>query len=68
VNTSIPGVYILEYKKTDIAGNTSNIISRTITVVDTTAPVVILNGSSALTLEAGSSFLDPGALWTDIVD
>ena len=68
VNISTPGVYILEYKKTDIAGNISNIISRSVTVVDTTIPLVTLNGLATLSLEAGSSFSDSGAVWTDIVD
>ena len=32
LNTSIAGVYVLSYKKTDIAGNMSNTVTRTVTV------------------------------------
>jgi hypothetical protein len=43
VNTALTGSYILQYSKTDTAGNSSILVSRTVTViagVDTTAPVV----------------------------
>lgn len=43
VNTSLTGSYILQYTKTDTAGNISTPVSRTVTVIsgiDTTAPIV----------------------------
>jgi hypothetical protein len=43
VNTALTGSYILQYSKTDTAGNMSILISRTVTViawVDTTAPII----------------------------
>ena len=63
----IPGINFISYSVTDTAGN-SNSTTRSITVVDTTAPVLLLNGSSSITLEAGGLFLDPNATWSDIVD
>jgi Domain of unknown function (DUF5011) len=64
----VPGVYTLTYKKTDTAGNISNTVTRTVIIVDTTIPTVTLNGLSLITIQAGSSFSEPGATWTDIVD
>jgi hypothetical protein len=37
-------------------------------VSDTTGPIVSLNGSNSLTIEAGSSFAEAGANWTDVFD
>jgi len=37
VNMSVPGIYVLYYTYTDGAGNTGNIVTRTVTVV--AAPV-----------------------------
>ena len=37
-------------------------------VVDTTAPVVTLSGSSPVTILSGSVFTDEGATWSDAVD
>jgi ribosomal protein L35AE/L33A len=58
VNMQVLGTYVIEYRKVDSSSNTSNILSRTVTVVDTTAPKVILNGASTITIEAGSSFAE----------
>ena len=33
VNVNTPGTYILQYKKIDAAGNVSNIVTRTVTVI-----------------------------------
>ena len=43
-------------------------MTRTITVQDTTPPLVTLVGSSLITLTVGSPFTDPGASWSDAVD
>ncbi len=51
---------------TDAAGNIVN--GRfTVTVVDTTPPVLTLNGNNPMTLECHSGFIDPGATASDIV-
>jgi hypothetical protein len=44
------------------------IITRTVTVVDLTPPVVVLIGASSIVVSAGNTFTDPGATWTDNVD
>jgi surface protein len=68
VNPDLPGTYILTYSYTDAAGNVAEEIARTVTVVDTTAPVITLNGDDFITLEAGDEYIDLNATWVDIVD
>ncbi len=71
VDTSTLGTYTLEYYYTDVAGNLSNSVTRTVTVVsapDTTPPVVTLSGSASMTIAHNSIFSDPGAIWTDNFD
>ena len=57
VDTSNPGTYTVTYTCTDSSGNGST-ISRTVTVVDTTDPVIIINGSSELTITAGTTYTE----------
>jgi|GEM_PF-6855175 len=40
----VPATYTLTYSKADTSGNTGS-NSRTVTVIDTTPPGIILNGS-----------------------
>ena len=68
VNHLVPGIYQITYSFTDSSGNAAQQIVRTINVVDTTPPVITLIGDSNVTIEAGLSFNDQGAIWTDIVD
>ncbi|EGW53319.1 beta strand repeat-containing protein [Candidatus Endoriftia persephonae] len=69
VNSSLVGSYSLSYNVSDAAGNAATTVTRTVNVVDTTAPVIALNGGSPLVLEAGTTpFSDPGAIATDNVD
>ncbi len=51
---------------TDNAGNTAT-GSFTVTVRDTTPPLVTLNGAATMTIEMGSAFIDPGATAADAV-
>jgi hypothetical protein len=67
VNLQIPGSYTLTYTKVDLSGNIGT-GSRTVNVVDTTAPTLTLSGSTPVNLIVGSPFVDDGASWTDIVD
>ena len=67
VNTSQVGSYQITYSATDNAGRTGSAI-RTVNVVDTTAPVVTLNGASEITHECGFPFVDPGATANDTCD
>ena len=62
------GTYVLNYNYTDQAGNVADKVIRTINVVDTTAPVISLNGSSIISHEAGSEYLDEYAIWTDLIN
>ncbi|MET0626560.1 MAG: PxKF domain-containing protein [Pyrinomonadaceae bacterium] len=64
VNVNVVGSYTLTYSATDASGNTGT-ATRTVNVVDTTAPVVTLNGANPLTVVKGSVFVDPGATATD---
>ncbi|MBI3233114.1 MAG: DUF5011 domain-containing protein [Bacteroidetes bacterium] len=59
VNTSVLGVYTKSYEACDPNGNCT-IIKRTITVGDTTRPVVTIAGNNPMTMTVGTSFTDPG--------
>lgn len=62
------GVFTIEYRAEDAAGNHAPLITRTVTVEDTTAPVVTLNGPATVEIEQGESFTDLGATATDTCD
>ena len=64
----VPGLYVLRYDYTDEAGNQSETVTRTVMVKDTTPPVVSLNGSAEVSIEAGTEYQDEGASWSDLVD
>jgi len=68
VNVSIPGTYTLSYNFTDAAGNVAQTVTRTVNVVDTIAPVIMLSGHANITHEAGFVYVDANASWTDEVD
>ncbi|WP_412063719.1 immunoglobulin-like domain-containing protein [Rubrivirga sp. IMCC45206] len=64
-----PGTYTVTYTATDASGNTSAPVERTVTLVDTTAPVVALLGDAELTLEAALDTYDElGATVEDACD
>ena len=67
VNTNVPGEYILTYTATDNSENSST-LTRKVKVIDTTAPEIILNGKSEITIEAGTKYEELGAIGKDIVD
>jgi hypothetical protein len=68
VNASDPGTYVLSFHYTDAAGNAAQTVTRTVHVVDTTAPVISLYGESNITHEAGTAYIDANASWSDVVD
>jgi hypothetical protein len=68
VNIDVPGTYTITYTASDDSGNAATPATRTVTVVDTTQPVIALNGASPLTVECHTSFTDPGASATDSCD
>ncbi len=63
VNVNVPGNYTITYTTTD--GTNTVTATRNVTVVDTTAPVITLNGANPMTVECHTSFTDPGATATD---
>ena len=68
VNTSIVGVYLVAYNVSDTAGNAAAEVTRTVTVVDTTVPVITLLGDNPITIEVGDTYTDAGATATDTYD
>lgn len=66
VNVNVPGIYVVSYTVKDLANNAAQVY-RTITVVDTTRPVLTVPGNTDLAL--GASF-DPraGVSASDTVD
>ncbi len=65
VNTGALGVYTLEYLKVDGAGNSSG-VTRSVTVEDTTAPVVTLSGSPSMNITINTNYTEDGASWVDL--
>ncbi len=59
------GEYIITYTAEDLSGNTST-VSRTVTVEDTTSPVITLEGDATVNLTVGGPWTDPGASATDL--
>ena len=68
VDISTPGDYVLSYNYTDEAGNVANEVTRTVRVVDTTLPIITLNGDANVSHEAGFAYIDLNATWSDNVD
>ena len=68
VDTNKLGDYVLQYTAKDKSDNVATSVTRTITVVDTTAPVITLLGEATLTHEGGTPYTDAGASVTDNLD
>lgn len=60
VNTSNLGTYSVTYAVSDGAGNQAEAV-RTVEVVDTTPPVIVITGQTTVTHEAGAIYIDLGA-------
>ena len=67
VNTEVPGSYVIAYTAADAAGNTAT-ATRTVNVVDVTAPVISVAGDNPLYLPVGAAFAEPGASAFDAID
>ncbi len=66
VDTSTPGTYVITYDAVDSSGNAAVQVTRTVNVVDTTPPVLTLNGAASVTLECGvDSYTELGATALD---
>jgi len=61
------GTYTMTYSSTDDSGNTAT-ATRTITLVDTTGPVITINGSNPATVQYQSNYVDAGATADDLRD
>ncbi|MGB7921641.1 MAG: immunoglobulin-like domain-containing protein [Pyrinomonadaceae bacterium] len=63
VDPDTPGTYTITYNATD--GTNTATATRTVNVVDTTPPVITVNGPNPMTVECHTSFTDPGATASD---
>jgi N-acetylneuraminic acid mutarotase len=63
VNVNTVGAYTITYTASD--GTNTATKTRQVNVVDTTPPVVTLNGPDPMTVECHTSFTDPGAMASD---
>ncbi|GIR81610.1 MAG: hypothetical protein CM15mP83_3360 [Flavobacteriaceae bacterium] len=68
VDTSILGAITLSYDVSDSSNNDAPTKTRTVRVVDTTKPVITLQGADEILLEVGDSFTEPGYTATDNYD
>ena len=68
IDTSKLGIYKITYTFTDKAGNEAS-GSRVVEIVDTTAPLLTLNGEAKMTIEAGiDTYIELGATAKDNYD
>jgi len=62
------GEYVLTYDFTDATGHNAMQIKRRVTVADTLAPVITINGEKEMRIGINSQFSDPGATAKDLLD
>ena len=67
VNTNTVGTYTVTYTVTDSSANSAT-ASRTVNVVDTTAPVITITGANPVDVDLGTTYSDAGATATDAYD
>ena len=68
MNIDAVGSYSVTYSVSDANGNGADLMVRTVSVVDTTKPVITLLGNATETVEAKSTYTDAGASASDILD
>jgi hypothetical protein len=68
VDHTVLGSYALHYNVSDSTGNPAEEKTRTVNVVDTSAPVITLLGDTAMTLECGTPYVEPGYTATDVCE
>ncbi|MEW7291134.1 LamG-like jellyroll fold domain-containing protein [Aquimarina sp. 2304DJ70-9] len=59
------GSYTIRYNATDASNNAAVEVTRTVNVVDTTAPVITLTGDNPQTIELGNGYTELGATTDD---
>lgn len=67
VDGHTPGNYMITYYVEDSAKNTCE-VKRSVSVIDTTAPSIVLKGDSSVYVELGSRYTDPGVMAVDTQD
>ncbi|MDY8134882.1 immunoglobulin-like domain-containing protein [Aquimarina sp. 2201CG5-10] len=65
VNTNVVGSYTVTYNATDASGNNAVEVTRTVNVVDTTAPIITLTGANPQVIELGAGYTELGATTDD---
>ena len=68
VNTDMVGSYSVTYSVSDANGNAADSVVRTVSVVDTTKPVITMLGNATETVEAKGTYTDVGASASDTLD
>jgi hypothetical protein len=68
VDTATLWSYTLTYDVTDAEWNVATTVTRAVTVVDTTKPVVTLLWDPTIDILKNTSYTDSGATWSDNVD
>lgn len=61
MDTNTPGTYVLNYTATNRLGGIATPVSRTVVVLDTLPPVIIMLGNNPMILTNAQPFSDPGA-------
>lgn len=62
------GNYTIEYQVSDSSGLAALPVTRSVTISDSTPPMITLNGPAGITLGCGEEFSDPGATAEDTCD
>ena len=62
------GLYVLTYNAADSAGNAADPVTRSVTVADGAAPLLVLNGDAEVTITCGQGYVEEGATLTDACD
>ena len=67
LDPAVPGSYILTYAVSDSSGNETQ-VTRTVTYIDVTAPVITLTGEAVMELDNGAVYEEPGFAAMDDCD
>jgi hypothetical protein len=68
VDVNVVGNYTITYNASDAVGNAASPVTRSVQVVDTTSPLIVLNGGNSITVECHTPFVDPGSTASDSCD
>jgi len=68
VDTYTLGTYTITYDVNDSSGQDAIQVQRVVNVIDTTKPIITLNGAEKITLEAGTTYVELNATAMDNLD